>query len=307
MTRVSSFGNQQVMLSRLMDNQARLFKDQTQITTGKKEDSYSGLATEISTLLGAKTVIDQTQGYLRAADHADRFLRTNDIQLSTMVTNAENIRDTMLEAIAQEETFALNELMGESYSTMVSALNTSVGGVHVFSGARSDKEPVTAKTIADLTAATNVADIFQNDQRRPTAKVGQNTTMEYGLLADEVGQEVFQVFKNIADFNAGPSGPLAGKLDATQINFLKSELANMDTAIDNLRVLVARNGTRQKNVENFTKEHENQEAFLKIFISDIEDVNVAEAISRLNNDQVALEASFKITSELTNLTLLNFI
>ncbi|MCF6195211.1 MAG: hypothetical protein L3J50_00800 [Emcibacter sp.] len=307
MTRVSTFGNQQVMLSKLMDNQARLIKDQTQITTGKKEESYSGLATEVSTLLGAKTVFDQTQGYLRAADHADRFLSTNDIQLGTMVTNAENVRDTMLEAIAQEETFALNELMGESYSTMVSALNTSVGGVHIFSGARSDKEPVTAKTIADLTAATNVADIFQNDQRRPTAKVGQNTTLEYGLLADEVGQEVFQVYKNIADFNAGPSGPLSGKLDATQINFLKGELANMDTAIDNLRVLVARNGTRQKNVENFTKEHQNQEAFLKVFISDIEDVDVAEAISRMNNDQVALEASFKITGQLSKLTLLNFI
>jgi flagellar hook-associated protein 3 FlgL len=295
------------MLSKLMDNQARLIKDQTQITTGKKEESYSGLANEISTLLGAKTVFDQTQGYLRAADHADRFLSTNDIQLGTMVTNAENVRDTMLEAIAQEETFALNELMGESYSTMVSALNTSVGGVHIFSGARSDKEPVTAKTIADLTAATNVSDIFQNDQRRPSAKVGQNTTLEYGLLADEVGQEVFQVYKNIADFNAGPSGPLSGKLDATQINFLKGELANMDTAIDNLRVLVARNGTRQKNVENFTKEHQNQEAFLKVFISDIEDVDVAEAISRMNNDQVALEASFKITGELSKLTLLNFI
>ncbi len=307
MTRVSTFGNQQVMLSKLMDNQARLIKDQTQITTGKKEESYSGLATEVSTLLGAKTVFDQTQGYLRAADHAERFLSTNDIQLGTMVTNAENVRDTMLEAIAQEETFALNELMGESYSTMVSALNTSVGGVHIFSGARSDKEPVTAKTIADLTAATNVADIFQNDQRRPTAKVGQNTTLEYGLLADEVGQEVFQVYKNIADFNAGPSGPLSGKLDATQINFLKGELANMDTAIDNLRVLVARNGTRQKNVENFTKEHQNQEAFLKVFISDIEDVDVAEAISRMNNDQVALEASFKITGQLSKLTLLNFI
>ena len=307
MTRVSSFGNQQVMLSSLMNNQARVFKDQTQITTGKKEEYYSGFSSEVSTLLGAKTVFGQTQGYLRASDHVDRFLRTNDIQLGTMVTNAENVRDTMLEAIAQEETLALNELMGEAFSAMISSLNTSIGGIHVFSGARSDIEPVIGTTMSDLVAAANVSDLFQNDQRRPSAKIGQNTLMEYGLLADEIGQEIFQVFKNIADFNAGPSGPLSGKLDATQLDFLKNELTNMDAAIENLQILVARNGTRQNNVESIIQEHENQEVFLEIFISDIEDVNVAEAITRLNNDQVALEASYKITSQLTNISLLDFI
>ncbi len=307
MTRVSSFGHQQVMLSSLLNNQSRLFRDQTQITTGKKEEYYSGFASETSTLLGAKTVFDQTKGYLRAANYVERSLRTNNIQLETMVTNAENVRDTMLEAIAQEETLALNEVMAESFTAMVSALNTNIGGVYVFSGARTDTEPVTGKTIADLVAAPAVADLFENDQRRPTAKVGQNTQMEYGLLADEVAQTVFQSFKNIADYNAGPFGPLSGQLDTAQIAFLKGEMANLDSALEDLRVMVARNGTRQQHVDGFIREHENQEAFLEVFISDIEDVNVAEAVTRLNNDKVALEASYKISSELTNLSLLKFI
>ncbi len=307
MTRVSSFGNQQVMLTTLMNGQSNVFKDQVQITTGKKEENYSGLASEVSTLLGAKTVIGQTQGYLRASTHVARFLRTNDIQLESMVRNTQNVRDALLEAVAQDQTFALDELLEESYTAMVSALNTSIGGVHVFSGARSDVPPVTGSQISDLVAAASVTDLFQNDQRRPSAKIGQSTLMEYGLLADEVGQEVFQVFKNIATFSAGPSGPLSGKLDATQEAFIKGEMANLDTALDNLRILVARNGTRQNSVDSFISEHENQEVFLDVFISDIEDVNVAEAITRLNNDQVALEASFKITSELTNLSLLEFI
>lgn len=307
MTRVSSFGNQQVMLTSLLNRQSTVFKDQMQITTGKKEENYSGLASEISTLLGAKTVFGQTQGYLRAATHVSRFLRTNDIQLENMVRNTQNVRDTLLEAIAQNQTFALDELLGEAFSSMVSALNTNIGGVFVFSGARSDVPPVSGSQISDLVAAASVSDLFQNDQHRPSARIGQNTLMEYGLLADEVGQEVFQVFKNIADFSAGPLGPLSGQLDAVQLAFLKGEMANLDTSLENLRVLVARNGTRQKNVDNFISEHKNQEVFLEVFISDIEDVNVAEAITRLNNDQIALEASYKITSELTRLSLLDFI
>ncbi len=307
MTRVSSFGNQQVMLTSLMNGQSKVFKDQVQITTGKKEENYSGLASEVSTLLGAKTVFNQTQGYIQATNHVDRFLRTNDIQLESMVRNTQNVRDTLLESIAQGQTFALDELLEESFTAMVSALNTNIGGVHVFSGGRSDVEPVVGSQISDLVAAASVSDMFQNDQLRPLAKIGQNTVMEYGLLADEVGQEVFQIFKDIATFSAGPSGPLSGQLNTTQLAFLQSEMGNLDTALDNLRVLVARNGTRQNSVDSFIKEHENQEVFLQVFISDIEDVDVAEAITRLNNDQVALEASFKITSELTNLSLLEFL
>ncbi len=307
MTRVSSFGNQQVMLSSLLNNQSRVVQSQMQITTGKKEESYSGLASEVSTLLGAKTVFSQTQGYLRASTYADRFLQTNDIQLGSMVTNAQEIRDTMLEAIAQEETFALDELLSSAYATMVSALNTSIGGVYVFSGGRTDIAPVVGDNISDLVAAANVADIFSNDQRPPLARVGENTVVEYGMLADEVGQQVFQVFKDIAEYSAGPFGPLSGKLNEAQLTFLKAELINMDAAIEDLQVLVARNGTRQNNVENIIKEHENQEVFLEVFIADIEDVNVAEAITRMNNDQIALEASYRITSELTKLSLLDFL
>jgi len=307
MTRVSSFGHQQVVLTSLLNNQTRLFKDQTQITTGKKEENYSGFANETATLLGAKTVLGQTQSYLRGSIHVERFLRTNDIQMENMVAAAENVRDAVLDAIAQGETFALNELIDESFTGMVSALNTSIGGVHVFSGSRTDKVPITGKTIADLVAAPTAQSLFQNDQRPPSARIGQNSIMEYGILADDLAEPVFQVFKNIADFNAGGGGPLTGKLSAAQIAFLKGELAGLDTAIDDMRVLVARNGTRQNNVVNFIKEHEGQEAFLEVFISDIEDVDIAAAISRFNNDQVALEASFQITSRLTNLSLLNFL
>ena len=180
------------------------------------------------------------------------------------VSFAGKLMSEQVEAIAQGQAFALDELLEESFSAIVSAMNTNIGGVHVFSGGRSDVPPVTGSQISDLLAAASVSDLFQNDQLRPSAKIGQSTLMEYGLLADEVGQEVFQVFKNIAAFSAGPSGPLSGQLNTVQTNFLKAELANMDTALDSLRVLVARNGTRQNSVDSFLREHEGQEAFLEV-------------------------------------------
>jgi flagellar hook-associated protein 3 FlgL len=64
---------------------------------------------------------------------------------------------------------------------------------------------------------------------------------------------------------------------------------------------------RYGRADELLEEHQEQETFMLNFISDIEDVNMAEAITRVNNDQTALEVSYKLTSELSRLSLLNFI
>tara|TARA_B100001939_G_scaffold484_1_gene457 strand:- start:1715 stop:2638 length:924 start_codon:yes stop_codon:yes gene_type:complete len=307
MTRVSSFGHQQMMLSSLLRNQEKVFDGQMTITTGKKEQQYSGFATQTNTLLGAKTVLTRTQSYINAGEYVDRQLRTNDVHLNALVSNAQDVRQAVLEAISMDETFALNEIMDQAFSSMVSALNTNIGGVYIFAGAKSDVPPVNARDITDLVAAASAQDLFQNDTRRAAAQVGQNTEMEYGLLASEVAGDIFAAFKNIADFNAGGGGPIDGKLTPAQRAFLEGELATLDSAIDTLQLFVARNGTRQANLEDILVEHKDEEAFLQIFISDIEDADLAEAITQLENNQVALQASYEITAQLSRLSLLNFL
>ena len=42
-------------------------------------------------------------------------------------------------------------------------------------------------------------------------------------------------------------------------------------------------------------------------ISDIEDVDMASAVTRLNGDQTALQASYKVMAQLSQLSLLNFL
>ena len=119
--------------------------------------------------------------------------------------------------------------------------------------------------------------------------------------------DIFAALKNIADFDAGGSGPIDGQLTPVQRTFLESQLSVLDSAIDTLQLNVARNGNRQATVEEMIVQHQDEEAFLEIFISDIEDADLAEAITNLENDQVALQASYEITAQLSQLSLLNFI
>jgi flagellar hook-associated protein 3 FlgL len=290
-----------------LNNQEKVFTGQLTINTGKKELEYKGFATELNTLLGAKNALTRTQSFISSGEYVQRQLDTNDVQLNALVDNANNVRETVLNAIAMDETFALSETLGEAFSSMVNALNTNIGGVHIFSGARTDVPPVNGSKLVDLVAAASAADLFENDSRIPTAKIGQNTEVQYGVLAEDVAGEIFTALKNLADFDAGGFGPIDGQLTPAQRTFLEGQLSVLDSAIDTLQLFVARNGNRQSTVDEMIVQHQDEEAFLETFISDIEDADLAEAITNLENDQVALQASYQITSQLSQLSLLNFI
>lgn len=305
MTRVSSFGQQNVMLNSLLNNQSKLFEHQKQVASGKKEESYKGFTGEVNTLLGSKNILDRTLSYIGSATHVKRNLDLNDLQLESMIGKAEDIRQSILESVAQDKTFVLMDTVEEAFSSMIASLNTDIGGVHIFSGGRTDVPPIVGDNLSDLVSATSAADLFQNDGRKAIAKIGQNTDMEYSLLADEVAEDIFSAIKVLADYDN--LTPISGDLTPAQNTFLESQLAVFEDAIEDMRIVLSSNGMRYGRADELLEEHEEQETFMLNFISDIEDVNMAEAITRVNNDQTALEVSYKLTSELSRLSLLNFI
>jgi len=182
-----------------------------------------------------------------------------------------------------------------------------MGGVRLFGGLRSDTAPVTVSTISGLQGLASVSDAFQNSQVKPAARVDDSVTMEFGLLADQVGQSSLQVIRDLADFNSGPNGPLDGPLTATQRSFLESELPVIDAAIGNLLQTSTINGERLKRLDTVQNRTEADITFLSKFISDIEDVDMAEAVLNLRSNQQALQASFSSLGTLFKLSLLDFI
>lgn len=307
MTRVSSFGHHNSMLQGLLDSQSRLFNTQQQINTGKKATEFRGIAREAQTLLGAKSLHTRTAGYLATGKEVAQKLNSNELQLETIHKAADDLKQAITEAMGQDKAIAFDETLQQAASIILNALNTNVGGVYLFAGSRTDTKPVDAANLADLMAAPAVADLFQNDQAHLTAKLGDNVELAYGVVASEVSEDLLASIRAIADFNAGPSGPLDGNLDAAQRSFLASEIPNLTAAIDKVQTRIAENGLRQNRVETLAEDLTASSNFLEIFVSDIEDVNVAEAITRMNADQIALQASYSIIGQLSRLSLVNFL
>ena len=70
---------------------------------------------------------------------------------------------------------------------------------------------------------------------------------------------------------------------------------------------VAQVGTDQQVLDEVRDRHIETLNFTKVFISDIEDADAAEAVANLNQDRLALEGSFRVLAQISRLSLLDFI
>ncbi|MFQ5533715.1 MAG: flagellin [Sphingomonadales bacterium] len=307
MPRVSSFGLNQVLIADLQRNQGRVAKGQQQINSGKVTDQYRGLSREVETLLGAKSLRTRNFNHLDVIAEMNGRLEFNNLHLVSMFEQMETLRSRILSAIANEETAGLTEELNQSLLSVVGSLNSKVGDVFLFGGTRTDVAPVTVSSLSELEAAPSAASVFQNSQTKPAARIDEAITMEFGLLANEIGEPLLDVLRDISLFNNGASGPLDGALNATQRTFLESMLPKLEAATQNLSGITTVNGVRLNRLEVIRDRVETNVSFLSTFISDIEDTDMTEAILNLNADQSALDASFSALSTLFDVSLLNFI
>lgn len=331
--RVSSFGQQSILLNATFENQRRVFEAQEQIATGRKTDEFSGLAGQATTLLGAQSTFNRTETYQNTINTINGQLQANDVQTGGIINSLDDVQDTLRLAIANNQGAGIEQLVDVSYQFIVNALNTNFNGGFLYSGANTGTKPIDEVTIngttfdvtsieglqaavdegniIGLTPAQVIDQIFLNSDQAFQARIADGVDISFGLLADDVGQQAIEalqsVFGYIVDPATLPADQLEGQLSATANTFLTSALTDFDTAIEAARAQQTANGLVSQRVDVVGQQHADSLLFLETFISDIQDVDIAEAVTRLNNNQVALEASFQAIRSLTSLSLLDFL
>jgi flagellar hook-associated protein 3 FlgL len=257
--------------------------------------------------MGAKTAQSQTDTYLSTTNSVLDKLSFNDLYLGNIYDQTSAMRDTLTSGLSNEEFSSFDETLQQTFDTVVNTLNTSVGGVYIFGGTRSDTKPVSVDSLADLAALPSVDDAFQNGDVKPSATVDTGVSVEYGMLADDVGREVMASLKRLAEFQAGPDGPLDGPLTPAQRSFVQTEIQNIKGAMDSVTSSQVENGLRTSTMTELRDRHESANVVLKTFISNIEDVDVAEAVTRMQQGQVALQASLSVLGRVSQMSLLDYI
>jgi flagellar hook-associated protein 3 FlgL len=184
--------------------------------------------------------------------------------------------------------------------------STDAGGNYMYGGQKSDTPPFTATSLSDL-AGASVSSFFQNGTQKKSVLVGDGESVQIGVLASDAGSELMTALKNLVSADS-PSGSLSGPLTGTQTANLTSNVTPSATAAyTDLNTTTATNGDTYSRLKDAVTNQQSLSTLYKGFVSDIEDVDMTQAITKLSQNQTALQAALEVTSKLGQLSLLNYL
>jgi flagellar hook-associated protein 3 FlgL len=304
MTRVSTSGNFGVMTSNLMRAQVLQNIAGEQVSSQKNATDLKGYSKNAEVLTAMKTAQAKVAGFLDQTTLVSNRLDVQDIGIGQVADATQDARDAIANAIAAGSAETLMQQMTGAFGDVVQGLTSKFNGRYVFSGAKSDTVPTTATSMADLTAAPSTASLFQNDQYVTSNRIDDTTSVDTGQLADKLGTGVFNAFKQVQAY-VDANGPFTGKLTQAQNDFLAGLLPTFDAVKTGLTTAQAQNGLNQKRFETAQTELSDRADTLTTMVGGITDVDMAEAITRLESAKLAVQASAQVFASLQNSSLLN--
>jgi flagellar hook-associated protein 3 FlgL len=305
--RVGTWAFSQTLLNEYSRIQFRTQTTQQQISTGKVGDQFADAKDKAGVLAAAKMRAGEVDALSATTKEVLTRLNLQDVHLVELSDISARLRTAIGNALASGHAPAFMDEVKGLFDDVVQILNSKVDGKYIYGGSKTDQPPVNATTLAQLVAAPTVADVFDNTDMKLTQRIDENETIEVGMTASDIGTDIMQMFKDIATFDSGAGGPFGLDLTPAQTTFLSTTHAAVPAVQDGINTLAAINGSRHGQATQTSERHEGMSAYFAQFIGDIEDVDLAEAVARLNQDQVAAEAAGRMIAQVNTMSLLNFL
>lgn len=317
MTRISTFSQNQSLVTLLQRNQDFLATERVKIATGKNGDDLKSIARESSVLLSSRTISARTDSFMRANQELANRLELQNSALGGIAQIADDLRNDLITTVNLNSSVGLIANMTDHMDRLIGLLDTKLNGKYVFSGTRSDTSPINVSNTTQLLALTNTVDAFDNNAVKLSQRLDENRTLQYGVLASEVAEPLLNVIRRIQQFENGtlptgagaytPAGSFTDPLAQNQIDFLVSEFSNAVTAITTVRNAEQMNGLNMAAVESQLVRQNDEINFIDMFIAEIENVDIAEAVTNLKAGETALSASLQVIARLGSISLLDYI
>ena len=305
--RIGSYANTQLMFTHLMKAENGLDISNRQVATGKVADNYAGYREKTAIMEAARSASARADANAATAIQASARLDVQDTQLTQLSDLANQIRLTLTKAAADRDATSLMSQLEGYFDQVVGLMNAKDANGYIYAGDNNQTPPVVVNSLADLAALPAVADAFVNGTIKTEVKIGETHNVEVGLLASELGTELFTLLRQVAQFDASVDGPFSGITTPAQQTFIESTFPAAISAQHNVNAQAAANGIHYQTVAQATEQLKASSLVYKGFVSNIEDVDMAQAIAQLNQNQVALQAAFQVTSTLNRLSLLNYL
>ncbi len=297
-TRTGDFAQNNRITQLFLDAQTRLRDVQAQLSSGKVTDQFRDLAPDVNRLLDAKNLLQKARQYqtnnrlvdgrLQVMESATGSLFELGTRLRTLLIQRLNDGTSVPGTMTADATLMLDQVVAE--------LNAELDGQFLFAGSKTDTAPVQLDP-----AFTNFGSpddtYYQGDDVELAVLADDDLLLTYGMTADREGfQELIGALRTVIEADVIDDRPL-----------LESALDLVDSALPKLADYRSELGARQARLADINIRHGDMEVYLQRQISDVEDVDIAAAVTRLSQDQVLIESAMATIGRLSRLSLADYL
>lgn len=285
--------------ARIGDLQSSLAATQQQIATGRR------MLTPSDDPVGAARVLEVSQSQSINAQygvnrmHAKSGLSEVEGVLASVTELIQDVRVTVVEAshggLSDTERGFLATRLSARFSELLGLANTrDAMGNYLFSGFQTD----TPAFVQSATGAT-----YQGDAGQRLLQVDASRQMAVNPTGQTVfqgnGQDLFQTVQDLVTLLQTPGTPAPAAL--------ATHRGNLDLALDNVSTVRATVGSRLNELDALDGAGEDRNLQYSQILSELQDLDYTEAITRLSQQQTTLEAAQRSFVKTSGLSLFNFI
>jgi flagellar hook-associated protein 3 FlgL len=305
MYRVANFAQHQLTQSYAMRTQSSLAERHIQIASGKQAQSYSSIAGQASELVNVERSVARSTQFSRNIDQALTRLGIMESSVGAMVGRATEVLAILASAMSGENIsdVPLEEFATTFLAEIESLLNTQHENRYLFAGSQTNNPAVDLSDAAYTPQAglpglfTADFDYYQGDSLQLAVRSGETFETTYGITADEPAfEEMLRAFSYMSYAGANQDSAV-----------LEQAFTMMKSAVDGLSDIRGRIGASSKVLESAKSGHEDYLTYASNIVSTLEDIDVAEATTRLAQDEVQLQASYLALSRISEMSLLNYL
>ena len=295
-------------LNNLQSAQQRQEDANNQVSTQKVATDLMGYGRSSEIIAAYQSSLAKTNSFISVNTTVTERLNSQDLALNTASQGAGDAKQSVMDALASSSGSSLMESLRGNFATALQGLNFEHNGQYLFGGGNDDTAPVTATSLSDLSAVTNVDTVFANGTVKKTSRIDASTSLQTGMLASDLGKAMMQTFKDIQAYNDDPTtGPFGDQLTEAQKAFLTSKSTEFSNEYNQLTEATSLNGTLQNRVDNSQKSLQGQSDSLSGLVSGRTDVDLSKAYSDLQQAQVSVQASAQVLANLNQSSLLNLL
>ncbi len=308
MDRIATSTAYQSVLTNLLANENNEVSAQQQVSSGMVADNLSGYGNQAQTLIATQSVKTRVDGLVNQLNQTGVQLTFQQSALSQVSSIAQTLQQTLLTAQGAGTGDNLMAQVQSLFSQAAEALNAQApDGSYIFSGGQTSTPPFSANSLSDLTTQPSVSSFFQNGSLTPVSRIDDNTTVQTGFLASNVGSALMGVFQSIEAFQQSGPGNFGGALTTAQQTFLDSAISQMSSVVSSTSQTTAQGGTFQNQIAAALTTQTDRQTTLTNVLGTMTNTDAAAAATNLTQAQNAFQASAQVFNTLKGMSLLNYL